>query len=292
MNEIQMFSSSEFGEIRVIEENGKTWFCGADVCRELGYGDQYDKTINRHCKHPGQSKHTVGVQTGVKRDGTPAIQNIQMIFIDESNLYRLITRSRLPKAEEFESWVFDEILPTIRKTGGYGNTNNSIDIEVISKIITATLKELFPLIAENLSYQKTEVCEDKTFNRKRGSRSKVEQLPAHIREDVEQMLNNGAVYREVVEFCRDSGFDISMSAVGRYEKRMLENAKCKETVICKTGTTPHKVTQFPQEIRSAVDFMICNKVALWKIAKYCSENGYNISSMSIWRYRQTYFPYI
>ena len=279
MNEIQIFSSAEFGEIRTIEENGKIWFCGKDVAGALGYIRAKD-AIASHCK--GAVKQSTLTNGGIQ----------QMLFISEGDIYRLITHSKLPKAEKFESWVFDEILPTIRKTGGYGNSNSGIDIEVISKIITATLKELFPLIAENLSYQKAEVCDDKPYNRRRGSKSKVEQLPMHIREDVEQMLNNGAVYREVAEFCRGNGFDISMSAVGRYEKRMLENAECKKTVMCKTGNTPHKVTQFPQEIRSAVDFMICNKVALWKIAKYCSENGYNISSMSIWRYRQTYFPYI
>ena len=68
-------------------------------------------------------KHGVGVQTGFKADGTPAIQNIEVNFIDEGNLYRLIVKSKLPQAQQFERWVFDEVLPMIRKTGAYFTDN-------------------------------------------------------------------------------------------------------------------------------------------------------------------------
>ena len=123
MNEIQMFNSAEFGEIRTIEENGKTWFCGADVCKALGYTNTR-KAISDHCKDGVTNRYLIDSMG----------RNQKAKFITEGNVFRLITRSRLPKAEEFESWVFDEVLPTIRKTGGYGNTNSSIDIEVISKV--------------------------------------------------------------------------------------------------------------------------------------------------------------
>ena len=106
MNEIQIFNNSEFGEIRTLEQNGKVLFCGSDVAKALGYAIP-SKAINTHCK--GVSKMEVPTNGGKQ----------QMLFIPEGDLYRLITHSKLESAEEFESWVFDEVLPAIRKNGSY-----------------------------------------------------------------------------------------------------------------------------------------------------------------------------
>lgn len=105
-NELQIFTNEQFGDIRTAEENGKVLFCGNDIANALGYSNPRD-ALNRHCK---------GV---VKRDA-PTEGGIQAIsFIPEGDVYRLIAHSKLPKAQEFESWVFDEVLPTIRKHGAY-----------------------------------------------------------------------------------------------------------------------------------------------------------------------------
>lgn len=106
MNELQFFNSEEFGEIRTAEIDGKPYFVGTDVAKALGYNNPRD-AVSRHCK---------GV---VKRD-TPTSSGIQsMSYINEGDLYRLIMKSKLPSAEKFESWVMDEVLPIIRKTGSY-----------------------------------------------------------------------------------------------------------------------------------------------------------------------------
>lgn len=68
---------------------------------------------------PHVTKRYIGVETGTKADGTPAIQNVQMNFIPEGDIYRLVVRSKLPTAIKFEGWVFDDIIPSIRKHGGY-----------------------------------------------------------------------------------------------------------------------------------------------------------------------------
>ena len=110
MNELQIFNNPEFGEVRTIEEEGKVLFCGADVAKALGYAKPND-AISRHCR------------ATVKR-GTPISGKMQEInFIPEGDIYRLIIHSKLPGAEKFESWIFDEVLPTIRKTGGYVNND-------------------------------------------------------------------------------------------------------------------------------------------------------------------------
>lgn len=109
MNELQVFNSKEFGNVRTIEENGKVLFCGSDVAKALEY-DQPHKAIARHCKS--------GTVRNVPHPQSPN-KTIEMTFIPEGDLYRLIIHSRLPSAEKFERWIFDEVLPTIRKTGGY-----------------------------------------------------------------------------------------------------------------------------------------------------------------------------
>lgn len=115
-NKIKVFENAEFGSVRTIEEDGKVLFCGPDVARALGYA-RPGKAIIDHCK--GVLKRDIGVQTGTKADGTPAVQMVEMSFILEGDVYRLIARSKLPSAQQFESWVFDEVLPSIRKNGVY-----------------------------------------------------------------------------------------------------------------------------------------------------------------------------
>lgn len=122
MNELQIFNSPEFGQIRTIVENGKVLFCGSDVAKALGYSNTRDALI-RHCK---------GV---VKRD-TPTKSGIQqMSFISEGDIYRLAAKSELPGADKFESWIFDDILPSIRKTGGYIPTEGMSDSEIMARAL-------------------------------------------------------------------------------------------------------------------------------------------------------------
>lgn len=111
MNDMKIFNHEIFGRIRVLYEDGKPLFCGKDVAEALGYNNQRD-AIAKHCRYVA------------KRDVPhPQAKNktIEMLFIPEGDVYRLITHSRLPSAQAFESWVFDEVLPQLRRTGSYGN---------------------------------------------------------------------------------------------------------------------------------------------------------------------------
>ena len=125
MNEMQVFTNEQFGNVRTITENGITILCGADIAAGLGYKNIPD-AISRHCPHV--VKRDIGVQTGVKSDGSPAMQTIKLSFITEGDVYRLIAHSKLPAARQFESWVFDEVLPSIRKTGMYATPAKVEDI--------------------------------------------------------------------------------------------------------------------------------------------------------------------
>lgn len=108
MSNIQIFKNDNFGEVRVTEVDGEPIFCAKDVATALGYVDTAD-AISRHCKSSKKVFHP----------HANGIGGVNMVFITEKDVYRLIMRSNLPDAEKFQDWVCDEVLPTIRKTGQY-----------------------------------------------------------------------------------------------------------------------------------------------------------------------------
>lgn len=106
MNNMQIFNNADFGQIRTLKEQSNILFCASDIAKALGYAKP-NNAIAKYCR------------ATLKR-GIPLAGKIQEInFISESDVYRLIVKSKLPAAEKFECWVFDEVLPTIRKTGSY-----------------------------------------------------------------------------------------------------------------------------------------------------------------------------
>lgn len=109
MNELKIFNNELFGSIAVLELEGKCYFPATKVATMLGYANQHD-AILRHCQKDGVVKHEV-----IDNLGRTQLKS----FINEGNLYRLITRSKLESAIKFESWVFDEVLPSIRRNGAY-----------------------------------------------------------------------------------------------------------------------------------------------------------------------------
>lgn len=143
MNELKAFNNPDFGEVRTLEENGKVLFCASDVAVALGYAKPRN-AIATHCKG------------ALKRGILTAGGNQEMTFIPEGDVYRLIAKSKLPGAERFESWVFDEVLPSIRKTGGYIAGQEAMTAEeLMAKALTVAQQVLARREAE-LSQTKVE----------------------------------------------------------------------------------------------------------------------------------------
>lgn len=117
MNEIQVIKSKMFGEVRSYYTNGMMWLCLADICQALGIANNRD-TLSR-LNQAGVGLTDIGVETGIKRNGTQAKQIVKATFINEPNMYRLVLRSNKPQAEPFIDWVTSEVLPTLRRTGSY-----------------------------------------------------------------------------------------------------------------------------------------------------------------------------
>ena len=112
--QMKVFNHEQFGDVRIIEEDGKMLFCGSDVAKALGYTNP-SKALSDHCR--------CVTKRYIPHPQAPG-KKIGMTFIPEGDVYRLITHSKLPSAERFERWVFDEVLPSIRRTGGYGQQLN------------------------------------------------------------------------------------------------------------------------------------------------------------------------
>lgn len=109
MNDLQIFNSPEFGEIRTIEKNGEPWFVGKDVAAALGY-ERPTKAILDHVDD--EDKDEVPIQDSIGRSQNTPI-------INESGLYSLVLSSKLPTAKKFKRWVTSEVIPSIRKHGAY-----------------------------------------------------------------------------------------------------------------------------------------------------------------------------
>lgn len=109
MQDLQVFQNTQFGDLEILTIDNKQWFPAIKVAEILGYTNPR-KAIRDHAKERGVTIRSVIDSLGRNQDKK---------FIDEGNLYRLITRSKLPQAEQFEEWIFDEVLPTLRKTGTY-----------------------------------------------------------------------------------------------------------------------------------------------------------------------------
>lgn len=115
MNELMIFSNPEFGRVRTLEENGTVLFCASDVARALGYAKPRN-AIAAHCKC---ALKRGGVSITTNQYGVTTEQETEMVFIPESDLYRLVFSSKLPAAERFTDWVTGEVLPSIRRNGMY-----------------------------------------------------------------------------------------------------------------------------------------------------------------------------
>lgn len=132
MNELQIFNNEEFGDIRTVTKDNEPMFCLADVCKALEISHVTD--VKNRLKHDGVGTAEVIDSMGRKQNAT---------FINESNLYRVIFQSRKESAERFTDWVTSEVLPSIRKNGGYIAGQESLsDDELLAKALMVAQRKI------------------------------------------------------------------------------------------------------------------------------------------------------
>ena len=133
-NELRTFTKEEFGTVRTMIIDGEPWFVGKDVAEALGYSNA-SKAVSTHCKKVVKQMMEV-----------PDSQNGNMVktqtsLINEGDIYRLIVKSKLPSAERFESWVFDEVIPSIRKNGMYATDDLLNNLDLLISVATQLKEE-------------------------------------------------------------------------------------------------------------------------------------------------------
>lgn len=194
MNQLQVFNHEMFGELQVLVENGDVYFPATEVAKTLGYSNTSDAII-KHCRKEGVAFREV-LTSGGKQ---------QKKFISEGNLYRLIVRSKLPEAEKFESWVFDEIIPTIRKTGGYV-ANEDMFINTYLPFADDQTKLMFRGVLETVRKQNEQIAAMKPKveyfdalvdrNLLTNFRDTAKELQVKERFFIDWLLKNKFVYRD------------------------------------------------------------------------------------------------
>lgn len=184
MNHVEIFKNSEFGSIRTLEHDGKVLFCGTDIAAALGYTNPR-KAVRAHTR--GGTKCSIPTTSG----------NQPMTFISEGDVYRLIVHSKLPSAERFERWVFDEVLPSIRKHGAYMTKEKLWEVATSPEALLKLCTDLLAEREENAQLAVNAAFYDLFIDLKRSTnlRTTAKELVVPERQFVRFLLEQRFVYR-------------------------------------------------------------------------------------------------
>lgn len=212
MNELQIFENSEFGSVRTVDIDGKPYFMASDVAKALGYARPND-AVSAHCR--ATVKHS-----------TPISGKIQEVnFIPEGDIYRLVIKSQLPTAERFERWVFDEVLPSIRRNGMYATD------KVIDQILDNP-----DFGIELLTKLKEEKARNKALEEE-NQRMK----PKEIFADAVSVSDTAILIGELAKILKQNGIDMG-------QNRLFEWLRDREYLIRRKGTDYNMPTQRSMEL--------------------------------------------
>lgn len=213
MNELQMFESAEFGKMRTLVKDGDPWFVGKDVAEILGYSNTRD-AMAKHVDD--EDKNTVAIRDGIQ--GNPNVT-----IINESGLYSLILSSKLLTAKKFKRWVTSEILPAIRKHGGY------LTPDKVEEILTDP---------DSIIRLATQLKEERA---KRAEAEKVieEQRPKALFADAVSASKTSILIGALAKLIRQNGVDVG-------QKRLFEWLR-KKGYLIKSGNDKNMPTQRSME---------------------------------------------
>lgn len=202
MNELQIFNNEEFGEIRTVVANNEPMFCLSDVCKAL------------EISNVGNVKQRLS-EKGIHTADTPTKGGMQkMTFISEANLYKTIFQSRKESAERFTDWVTSEVLPSIRKNGGYIDGQETLsDDELLSKAL---------LVAHNKIAERDKIIEQK--------QARIEQMkPKSIFADAVATSRTSILIGDLAKLICQNGYQIG-------QKRLFEWLR-NNGYLCKSGSS-------------------------------------------------------
>lgn len=189
MNDLQQFTSAQFGDIRALSIDGDPWFVGKDIAERLGYTNPL-KAIRDHVDPEDK---------GVNEMDTPGGRQ-PLVVINESGLYSLVLSSKLPSAKAFKRWVTHDVIPTIRKTGGYVNDTS------------AFVNAYFPELNET---QKSVIGTMLDESRRMGQQLK-EQAPKVLFADAVSASSTSILIGELAKLIKQNGVEIGQNRLFRW----------------------------------------------------------------------------
>jgi prophage antirepressor-like protein len=217
MANIEVFSSTEFGNLHVLIVDGKEHFPATQCARILGCKNPHKAVID-HCKGDGLTNREV-------IDNLGRTQEVK--YISEGNLYRLIIRSKLPAAQKFEAWIFDDVLPEIRRKGSYTvpGAESTGDTEAIARLIGEVVSRTIPAVPAAMSAGYA-VAPDKP-KRSAGPRSILTRLPEESRLELFDMVVGGehSVERIVAWLHDEHRIDTSTKTIYRFRQGLKKIAQ-------------------------------------------------------------------
>lgn len=225
---IEIFKNDAFGEIRVIEIDGKPYFCAMDITRALGYKNGRDALV-KHCKSDGVAKRDIIDKLN---------RNQSYSFVNERNLYALIMHSKLENAEKFQDWVYEEVLPSIRKHGAY------MSADVIERALTDP--DFLIKLATELKEEKQKRIEAELKNKELQFENDLqehiinEQRPKVIFADAVTASEKSILVAELAKILTQNGFKIG-------QNRLFELLR-KKGYLCHRGSYYNMPTQKAQEL--------------------------------------------
>lgn len=189
MNDLQQFTSAQFGDIRALSIDGEPWFVGKEIAERLGYTNP-PKAIRDHVDPEDK---------GVNEMDTPGGRQ-PLVFINESGLYSLVLSSKLPSAKAFKRWVTHDVIPTIRKTGGFVNDTS------------AFVNAYFPELTET---QKSVIGAMLDESRRMGQQLK-EQAPKVLFADAVSASSTSILIGELAKLIKQNGVEIGQNRLFKW----------------------------------------------------------------------------
>ena len=189
MNDLQQFTSAQFGDIRALSIDGDPWCVGKDIAERLGYMNTRDAIY----------KHVDDEDKGVAKCDTPSGKQ-DMTVINESGLYSLVLSSKLPSAKTFKRWITHDVIPTIRKTGGFVNDTS------------AFVNAYFPELNET---QKAAIGTMLDESRRMGQQLK-EQAPKVLFADAVTASSTSILIGELAKLIKQNGVEIGQNRLFKW----------------------------------------------------------------------------
>lgn len=219
MNGLQVFTNSELGELGVLQIDGKEYFPATACAKALEYKEP-KSAIKQHCRW--------GVKHTLPHPQSPN-KEITMNFIPIGDLLRLITHSKMEKAQQYESWVFDEVLPTIHMKGSYNKLDSELIVEIITKTVSVLLDELEKRAGKTFftGNEPTNISKpvfDCEMILQPKQSLKVENFPTEFQDELndlfQQMKKMESInYSAISRYCYAKGFPVSNVSLRRYFDR-------------------------------------------------------------------------